>query len=65
MSGHIVDGLKAAANLIELQKPHLRGAFPEIDGCQTGVDTGLGRGAVSETGGAARRDQSAKSEVAK
>ena len=37
MNGHIVDGLKAAANLIELQKPHLRGAFPEIDGCQTGT----------------------------
>jgi hypothetical protein len=37
LQGHIVDGLKAAANLIELQKPYLRGAFPEIDGCHVGT----------------------------
>jgi hypothetical protein len=35
--GYIVDGLKAASALIELQKPLLRDRFPEIDDCQVGT----------------------------
>jgi hypothetical protein len=37
MNGQIVDGLKAAANLVELQKPLLRDFFPEIDHCKSGT----------------------------
>jgi hypothetical protein len=37
MQGRIVDGLRAATDLVKLQKPHLRSAFPEIDDCKTGT----------------------------
>src|ERR1700749_2684224 len=37
MHGHIVEGLRAASNLIQLQKPLLRNSFPEIDDCLTGT----------------------------
>lgn len=37
MQGHIVDGLRAATNVIQLQKPLLRDCFPEIEECKTGT----------------------------
>jgi hypothetical protein len=37
MNGQIVNGLGAATNAIQLQKPFLRNFFPEIDDCQTGT----------------------------
>jgi hypothetical protein len=37
IKGHIISGLGAATNLIELQKPLLRNFFPEIDNCKIGT----------------------------
>lgn len=37
MSGQIVDGLKAASSVIQLQRPFLRDFFPEIDHCKSGT----------------------------
>jgi hypothetical protein len=37
MSGHIVSGLGAAANLLHLQKPLLRGFLPDIENCKIGT----------------------------
>ncbi len=37
MNGHIVAGLGAAARLIQLQKPLLRGFLPDIEDCKIGT----------------------------
>jgi hypothetical protein len=37
MSGHIVSGLGAAANLLHRQKPLLRSFLPDIENCQIGT----------------------------
>jgi hypothetical protein len=37
MNGHVVNGLGAATNLIQLQRPLLRNCFPEIDNCKAGT----------------------------
>ena len=37
LHGHIVDGLKAATNLIQLQRPYLRQCFPQIEDCGAGT----------------------------
>jgi hypothetical protein len=37
INGHIVPGLGAAANLLQLQKPLLRDFFPDIETCKIGT----------------------------
>ena len=37
LNGHIVDGLRAAASVIRLQKPLLRNFLPDIENCRIGT----------------------------